>query len=169
MAGKAIPSFARSAGMIPEDGNYYPWQLELWAWDKAEQEKRGGGLLIRSAADIPHAKLSDLLRCVEAARARPEIWDRYIDMAAKDKCGELTEEDSGYDLGSFVGSFTGWFCMKNNLDAGSFAYSGVHSLLFKIASGQVTEENTEAIKLELGAWSIIDDLPNQADSKDVKL
>jgi hypothetical protein len=150
--------------MIPEDGNYYPWQLELWAWDKAEREKRGGATKYADP-NAPKAKLSDVLRCMEEACARPEIWDRYVEMAAQKERGVEVSDDDGNELAAFMGLFHAWFRMKNDLDHYDFqAFSSVQRLVARLANGSLQRADFEGMKAVLGPWGWEDDLADPGQS-----
>jgi hypothetical protein len=138
--------------MIPEDGNYYPWQVELWAWAK-ERELKSGVSMETADPKAPLPKLSDVLKCLDSACAQPEIWDRYNNLQA------FTQEDS-FELGGFVSSYVSWYLGKNSMRRfNPYAFGSTHRLMWRLAEGAFKREDVSAIKDELGPWFWVDDLP----------
>ena len=149
--------------MIPENGNYYPWQLELWAWGKANQEKPGYSPGVRMS-EVRAAKLSDVLRCLDAARNTPEVWNRIVAQARRPYVdpGLVADDHPEVAIMSDVGQFVGWFCdwfrMKNGLDDAGWGYGEVNCVLQAISRDEVDRSDLAEMKKRLGKFGIIDDL-----------
>ncbi len=149
--------------MIPEDGNYYPWQLALWAWRKSEEAKPGYNPTIRMS-DVPPAKLSNILRCLDAARNTPEVWARVVAQAKRPYvdpghvAADHPEVEIMSKVGSFIGTFCDWFRMKNGLDEAGWGYGSVNRVLQAISRGEIDRNDLSEMKKQLGKFGIVDDL-----------
>lgn len=148
--------------MISESRKHYPWQDELWDWQRVEEEKRGGRPDILSW-DVPHAKLSDLFRCLDTARATPEVWERVLEQANRSYVDpgivpdDHPEVERQSEITHFVRTFTNWFRMKNKIHDNPIPYSGVMRILRAIARGETDRSNVEEIKKCFGHSFITDD------------
>jgi hypothetical protein len=146
--------------MIPEDGNYYPWQVELWAWAKEREEKTGTSFEI-VGLNRPLPKLSDILKCLDAVCAQPEIWGRHT------KLEEFTDDEI-LELGGFVCSYVRWYLQKNNLEKlESMAFDSIQRVVWRLAERDFKREDIGAIKDELGPWFWVDDLPQYPSRKGI--
>jgi hypothetical protein len=116
---------------MPEDEKHYPWQAELSEWDRAERAKLGDDLPPIDLTDLPPAKFSDVRRCIAEARAKPEIWKRFVDAADRGRQGNPLSQEESHDLGAFVGSLTSWFRRKNNLQDQPTPYASIQRNLYR--------------------------------------
>ena len=152
-----------------QDGNEYPWMVELWKWQdvQAAERKARGESSGRRLSDIPHAKLSNLLRCLDAAREAPEVWERAVWFANQPAIdpAELrlddprqAEADRQQQVVGFITRFAAWFRMKNEIDDVPDSYGNILLILGAMSKGQADRDDLPAMKQMFGPYFTVDDL-----------
>ena len=154
---------------LDEDGNHYPWMLELWKWqeERARERKARGEDSARPLDSFPKAKLSNLLRCLDKAAATPEVSERAAWLARQPLLDyiNLSEEDPRraeaalqLDVVGFIGRFTNWFLMRESIDELPIPYGVIYRALGAISLGEIDRGDIEGIKRHFFAGDIVDDV-----------
>lgn len=146
-----------------DESKLYPWQREFIAWRQAEEAKPGYSGSVRMS-DVPDAKLSDVLRCLDAVRATPEVWDKVVEQSKRpyvdpgDVASDHPEVARSNDVSYFVRQFIDWYRMNNGLHDASWGYSALSRVLDLIARGELQRDDLPALKARLGPLGITDDI-----------
>jgi len=143
-------------------GNNFPWKIELD--NLINEETAACAPTARRFSDTPDAKLSNILRCVEAARNDPEIWERvlaqakrpYVDPADTTKYNQ--DVAVLFDVVHLIGDFTCWFRKNFNIDENPSGYTNVYNLLLAIARSEVSHDDIKGLKDRVGSYFVFDDI-----------
>lgn len=147
------------------DGNDYPWMTELWRWQ--DERKMRGESSTRRLSDIPPARLSDLLRCLDKALATPEIMERVRWYASRPHIDPAdlrlddprqAEADRQQVVIGFMSRFAAWFRMQNAIDDNPGPYGNILLILAAMSKGQVDRSDTSEMRRMFGPYFTVDDL-----------
>jgi hypothetical protein len=145
-----------------EDGNYFPWLLEMWAWNKAQEAEltAQGKSTSRMASSFDKPKLSDLIACMAAIRAAPEIWEPLQEMAMLYPDTQRTPDNDDKGMAGLISRFTVWFQMKRGLD--NMPYSELYTILYDQERGNLPGlSDVEVLRQREVQGSYIDDLEDK--------
>jgi hypothetical protein len=100
----------------------------------------------KTVSQLPKAKMSNVLRCLEEAQAIPELWARIIEEskiltadfadAPKSDPRRAFSSDTSY----YVGNFCRYFRLKNSLFEASSGYINIELTLIKLARGEIGKD-----------------------------
>lgn len=105
-----------------------------------------------------------MLRCLDAARATPEVWERVSEQARRPYVdpGHASSDDPEvarlYDVSSFVRSFTNWFRMKNAINDDPIPYGRITQILLLLSRGELNRSDADDIKKHIGTCFLVDDV-----------
>ena len=152
-----------------DKGVYFPWLLEWEAWQKAQEAEllEQSQTAPRMLSSFGKAKLSNLVACMAAIRATPEIWVPLTEIVQLYPTPGTIPDDVDKGLASLIGRFTSWFQMKRGLDESSFAYSGLYSILREQhRAGSLVMSDAEWLRRCEPSEAFIDDLEREEQSND---
>ena len=151
----------KTQSWLDEKGNYYPWMLELWDWQKRRDVSS------RSLSSIPDAKLSNLVRCLDAACATPEVWERAEWLGKQFPLDPVSipvddprraEAQRQMDIIGFISQFTSWFRAKHGIDENPEPYGEISHILAAISIGEIDRSDLRGLKRRFGKYFTEDDL-----------